>query len=235
MFKTKNAVFLLVIVLLVGGVVGYAASYFSLRPVLSSQESRIVQLTYAVSILNSTVDDLQAYVSLSNSTIQMMSETIEGLEALATTKPGYVRSNLYSLSVQYPQGMNVTVAGLIHSSADERSGRMTGRGAGYETFEAAWLMASAQPDLDESLDAGIGPLMQYNITLGDKVYATVQGHQALYQTYRITGQSGAFYGAMIVWHCDRSQLFIIFSLTTGSQYTVLIMNDYLSGLYCHIP
>jgi uncharacterized membrane protein len=113
MFKTKNAVFLLVIVLLVGGVVGYAASYFSHRPVLSSQESRIVQLTYAVSILNSTVDDLQAYVSLSNSTIQMMSETIDSLEALATTKPGYVRSNLYSLSVQYLQGMNVTVTGPL--------------------------------------------------------------------------------------------------------------------------
>jgi len=235
MFKAKNAAFILVIVLLVGGVVGYAASYLSLRPVLSSQESRIVQLTYVVSILNSTVDDLQAYVSLSNSTIQMMSETIEGLEALATTKPGHVRSNLYSLSVQYPQGMNVTVAGLINSSADEGSGRITGRGAGYETFEAAWLTASAQPDLDESLDAGIGPLMPYNITLGDKVYTTVQRHQAVYQTYRITGQSGAFYGAMIVWHCDRSQLFIVFSLTTGSQYTVLIMNDYLSGLYCHIP
>jgi hypothetical protein len=235
MFKAKNTAFILVIVLLMGGVVGYAASYLSLRPVLSSQESRIVQLTYAVSILNSTVDDLQAYVSLSNSTIQMMSETIGGLEAMATAKPGYVRSNLYSLSVQYPQGMNVTVAGLINSSADEGSGRITGRGAGYETFEAAWLTASAQPDLDESLDAGITPLMQYNITLGDKVHTTVQGHQALYQTYMITGKSGNFYGAIIVWHCEMSQLFIIFSLTTGSQYTVIIMNDYLSGLYCHIP
>jgi uncharacterized membrane protein len=236
MFKAKNTAVILVIVLLVGGMVGYAASYLSLRPIISSQDDKIAQLTYAVSMLNSTVHELQAYVSLSNSTIQLMSETIDGLEALATAKPGYVRSNLYSLSVQYLQGMNVTVSGLLHPTADAGSGRITGMGEGYETFEATWLATSAQPGLEESLDAGIAPLMRYNITLGDKVHTTVQGHRALYQTYSIRVQNEtAFYGAMAVWYCDRSQTFIIFSLTTGGPYAVLFMNDYLSGIYCHIP
>jgi uncharacterized membrane protein len=235
MFKAKNTAFFLVVMLVVGGVVGYAASYLSLRPVLSSQEARIVQLTYAVSVLNATVGDLQGYVSLSNSTIQMMRETIEGLEAFSTVKPGYVRSNLYSLSIQYPQQINVTVAGLLHPDANAESGRMSGRGAGYETFEATWFKAASQPSLEESLEAGMGPLKKYDVELGEKVQATVQGHQALYQTYRITGQGGVFHGAMIVWYCDRSQLFVVFSVTTGSQYIVAIMNDYTAGLYCHVP
>jgi len=235
MFKTKNTAFLLVIVLAVGGILGYTASHISVQPTLSSQEARIAQLTYAVTVLNSTIGYLQDYVRISNSTINILMETIEGLGALSTVKPGYIRSTLYSLSLQYPQEMNATVTGFIDASADEWSGRVTGTGPGYESFEATWISTFAPPSLEESLDAGMEPLKSYSIELSEKVQSTVQGHQALYQTYRITGESGGFNGALAVWYCDRSQLFVVFSVTTGSPFTVAVLNDYLSGLYCHLP
>ena len=218
MVLTKISAILLVVGLIFGVGLGFGMSFITYQTEIASLETQVTDLASNIMNYETQISSLESQVS--------------DLQSQLTTKSGYAKFSVYGFSFEYPQVMRLSMEGVIETEANEYSGLVMARKFNEtDVLVVLWVNTTYPRDLDVALEDGFG--IATNITRGQRVTSTTNGHEIKYQDYAMTIDDTTNYGVMAIWNCDINRMVYSISYLYAGEDVLSPFQQYLDSFVCH--